>query len=329
MSLIENQRIVVLGAAGFIGFHLSLELSKIKGISLVIVDNHVRGSEDTAYKSLSVIENVQALNLDLSIESSYENLFQKGDYVINCAALNGTQNFYNFPVQVIRHSAITSILAAEYASKIGVDKYIYFGTPESYASGIDLGIITIPTPENVPLIIESPLNLRWSYAASKTIGEVASIANLEQFGLNSVILRVHNIYGPRMGKNHVIPDLVEKFLNGNFEVHGINETRAFMYIDDLIPILMKLIFETIELKNRIFHIGSSKEIRIADLADLIMKELKIEGRIIPVKNFAGSVSRRLPDTSLISEYFSYKETELKYGIQKYIAWYKKNTKQGV
>jgi nucleoside-diphosphate-sugar epimerase len=329
MSLIENQRIVVLGAAGFIGFHLSVELSKIKGVSLVIVDNYVRGLEDPAYKSLSVIENVQALNLDLSIESSYENLFQKGDYVINCAALNGTQNFYNFPVQVIRNSAITSILAAEYASKIGVDKYIYFGTPESYASGVDLGIITIPTPENVPLIIESPLNLRWSYAASKTIGEVASIANLEQFGLNSIILRVHNIYGPRMGKNHVIPDLVEKFLNGNFEVHGINETRAFMYIDDLIPILIKLIFETIELKNRIFHIGSSKEILIADLADLIMKELKIEGRVIPVKNFAGSVSRRLPDTSLISEYFSYKETELQSGIQKYIAWYKENTKQGI
>ena len=329
MSLIENQRIVVLGAAGFIGFHLSVELSKIKGVSLVIVDNYVRGLEDPAYKSLSVIENVQALNLDLSIESSYENLFQKGDYVINCAALNGTQNFYNFPVQVIRNSAITSILAAEYASKIGVDKYIYFGTPESYASGVDLGIITIPTPENVPLIIESPLNLRWSYAASKTIGEVASIANLEQFGLNSIILRVHNIYGPRMGKNHVIPDLIEKFLNGNFEVHGINETRAFMYIDDLVPILIKLIFETIELKNRIFHIGSSKEILIADLADLIMKELKIEGRVIPVKNFAGSVSRRLPDTSLISEYFSYKETELQSGIQKYIAWYKENTKQGI
>jgi len=184
MSLIENQRIIVLGAAGFIGFHLSLELSKIKGVSLVIVDNHARGSNDIAYKNLSEMENVRAIDLDLSIESSYENLFQRGDYVVNCAALNGTQNFYDFPVQVIRNSAITSILAAEYGSKIGINKYIYLGTPESYASGLELGIVTIPTPENVPLIIDSPLNLRWSYAASKTIGEVASMANLEQFGLN-------------------------------------------------------------------------------------------------------------------------------------------------
>jgi UDP-glucose 4-epimerase len=323
MSLIENQRIIVLGAAGFIGFHLSLELSKIKGVSLVIVDNHTRGSNDIAYKNLSEMENVRAIDLDLSIESSYENLFQRGDYVVNCAALNGTQNFYDFPVQVIRNSAITSILAAEYGSKIGINKYIYLGTPESYASGLELGIVTIPTPENVPLIIDSPLNLRWSYAASKTIGEVASMANLEQFGLNSIILRVHNIYGPRMGNNHVIPDLVEKFINGNFEVHGVNETRAFMYIDDLIQILVKFIFETNEFKNRIFHIGSSKETHILDLAKLIMNELKIEGDIIPVKNFTGSVLRRLPDTTLLNDYVSYKETELKSGIQKYIEWYKK------
>jgi UDP-glucose 4-epimerase len=323
MSLIENQRIIVLGAAGFIGFHLSLELSKIKGVSLVIVDNHARGSNDIAYKNLSEMENVRAIDLDLSIESSYENLFQRGDYVVNCAALNGTQNFYDFPVQVIRNSAITSILAAEYGSKIGINKYIYLGTPESYASGLELGIVTIPTPENVPLIIDSPLNLRWSYAASKTIGEVASMANLEQFGLNSIILRVHNIYGPRMGNNHVIPDLVEKFVNGNFEVHGVNETRAFMYIDDLIQILVKFIFETNEFKNRIFHIGSSKETHILDLAKLIMNELKIEGDIIPVKNFTGSVLRRLPDTTLLNDYVSYKETELKSGIQKYIEWYKK------
>jgi nucleoside-diphosphate-sugar epimerase len=325
MPLLKNQRIIVLGSAGFIGFHLSVELSKIKGVSLVIVDNYVRGSNDLAYKNLSEMENVQAINLDLSIESSYENLFQRGDYVINCAALNGTQNFYDFPVQVIRNSAITSILAAEYGSRIGVKKYIYLGTPESYAGGIELGIITIPTPENVPLIIESPLNLRWSYAASKTIGEVASIANLEQYGLNSIILRVHNIYGPRMGNNHVIPDLVEKFINGNFEVHGVNETRAFMYIDDLIKILVKFIFENNEFKNRIFHIGSSKETLILDLANLIMNELKIEGAIIPIKNFVGSVSRRLPDTTLLNNYISYKETELKSGIKKYIDWYKKST----
>ncbi len=324
MSTVKNQRIVVLGAAGFIGFHLSAALSKIKGISLIVVDNHVRGSYDPAYKNLAERENVQAINLDLSIESSYVNLFERGDYVVNCAALNGTQNFYDIPVQVIRNSAISSILAAEYGSKSGVSKYVYLGTPESYASGIELGIVTIPTPESVPLVIDSPLNPRWSYAASKTIGEVASIANLEQYGLNSIILRVHNIYGPRMGNNHVIPDLVQKFTNGNFEVHGVSETRAFMYIDDLIQILVKFIFETKEFKDRIFHIGSARETLILDLANLILNELNIESDLIPKKSFVGSVSRRLPDTTLLNNYISYEETELEVGIKKYIAWYKSN-----
>lgn len=321
MPITENQRIIVLGAAGFIGFHLSLELSKIKGVSLVIVDNHIRGVNDIPYKKLSELENVQAINLDLSVESSYTNLFQQGDFVINCAALNGTQNFYNFPVQVIRNSAMTSILAPEYGSRIGISKYIYLGTPESYASGLELGILTIPTPENVPLTIDSPLNLRWSYAASKTIGEVASIANSEQYGLNSIILRIHNIYGPRMGNNHVIPDLVEKFIGGNFEVYGVNETRAFMYVDDLVQILIKFVFEKNRFKNKIFHIGSSKETRILDLAKSIIDELKIKGDVIPIKNFSGSVSRRLPDTTLLRNYVSYNETPLESGIKKYIDWY--------
>ena len=303
-----------------------MSLAENKKVSLVMIDNYSRGANDTAYKNLAKLDNVRALDLDLSVEDNYLGIFQEGDYVINCAAYNGTQNFYLKPVQVIRNSAITSILAAEYASKFKISKYIYLGTPESYASGIDIGITPIPTPENVPLIIDSPLNLRWSYAASKTIGEVAAIANSEQYGLNSLILRVHNIYGPRMGDNHVIPDLVKKFVNGNFQVHGLNESRAFMYVDDLIYILIKLIFEPIELKNRILHVGSSKETLISDLANLILTELSIQGKVVPGKNFVGSVSRRLPDTSALRQYFDYQETDLKVGIQKYISWYNDNIK---
>lgn len=318
----SEKRIVILGAAGFIGYHLSNSISKYPNVNLVLIDNFVRGRNDNYYRKFSELNNTMVLDLDLSLENSYQNLLNENDIVINCAALNGTQNFYNFPVQVIRHSALTAILAAEYSAICKVDKYIYLGSPESYAGGINLGIVEIPTNESVPLVIDNPLNTRWSYAASKTMGEISAIANHNQYKLDSLIIRVHNIYGPRMGNNHVVPDLVERFLKNNFDVVGIDESRAFMYIDDLVFILNKLIFDKITIEDRILHIGSTREIVIKDLAYMILDILNLKNKINPLANFNGSVLRRAPDTKLLQSKLVYEETDLRTGLNKYIDWFK-------
>ena len=326
MKIKLNQRIVILGAAGFIGFHLSKALTSFYSGSIVLVDNFIRSSNDDQFKALLRFDNVTFLNLDLTNQTSFEKLFNKNDIVVNCAALNGTQNFYDLPTSVIRNSAIPSILAPEYAAKSKVAKYIYLGSAESYAGTINLGLAPLPTPEDIPLVIENPKNVRWSYAVSKTIGEISAIANQHSFGLDIKILRVHNIYGPRMGIDHVVPDLVKKFTNGCFEVFGVNESRAFMYIDDLISILLNFISDTEIDKNIIYHVGSSKETSIQDLAQLILRCLEINGVVIPMDNLEGSVHRRIPDTTLLKERMDFVETELIDGLNSYIDWYKSITK---
>jgi nucleoside-diphosphate-sugar epimerase len=321
MSTSYNQRIVVLGAAGFIGFHLSTKLQDFKNINLVLVDNFVRSSNDKDFQLLTLKPNIIFSDKDLSDPDTYTDLFRSGDIVINCAAYNGTRNFYEYPVDVIRHSAISAVLSAEFAAKAKVAKYLYFGSAESYSGSINLGLATVPTPETVPLVIDNPNNVRWSYAASKTMGEIAVVANASQYGLNAKIFRVHNIYGPRMGFDHVVPDLVRKFISGKFEVNGVNESRAFMYIDDLVSIIIKFIYDDSNDKNLIYHIGSIKETYINDLADLILDLLGIEQRIIPLPNLEGSVMRRIPDTTLLKKRFSFVETDLKVGLKNYINWF--------
>jgi len=319
----DKQRIVILGAAGFIGYHLAMFLNKNCELKILLVDNFIRGKNDVEFKELIKSNRITFKELDLTQENTFIDLFTSNDIVINCAALNGTQNFYEKPVQVIRNSAISAAYAAEYCSKAKVKKYLYFASSESYAGGVAMGYTQVPTTENIPLLIQDVYNPRWSYAASKTLGEVATIANHHQYNLQFIILRIHNVYGPRMGLKHVIPDLIHKFSSGNMQVHGVSETRAFFYINDLNKILYEFVFNEKITSNLVYNVGSTNEISILELANIILKEMKIDLEIEPVDAFIGSVPRRCPDTSLLRSQINYAETDLIVGLRETISWYKK------
>jgi len=316
----KYNRVVILGAAGFIGYHLAKSLAVEAKVDLLLVDNFIRGANDEDFLKLSGLQNVNFAELDLSKESSFENLFNKSDLVINCAALNGTQNFYQVPLDVMLNTGISAFFAARYAALAQVHKYIYLGSSESYAGGVNLGFVGVPTNESVPLVIENVENIRWSYSLGKTFGEIACYSANSQLGLNFQILRIHNIYGPRMGNKHVIPDLIEKFRLGNMEVPGHGESRAFMYIDDLVGVVRFLIAN--ENKDiKLMNVGSQTETLIKILAEKIAKVLEIEKAIKPLESWPGSVKRRLPDTSLLRSIYAFDETSFDEGLDKTISWY--------
>lgn len=318
----DKQRIVILGAAGFIGYHLARYFHENCDLNIVLIDNFVRGTNDAEFKELINFKRIEFKELDLTQENTFIDLFTINDIVINCAAMNGTQNFYEKPVQVIRNSAISAVYAAEYCSKAKVKKYLYFASSESYAGGVTMGYTSVPTNENVPLLVQDVYNPRWSYAASKTIGEVATIANHHQYNLQFIILRIHNIYGPRMGLKHVIPDLIHKFSSGNMQVHGVHESRAFFYINDLNKILFEFVFNEKIISNLVYNVGSTTEINVLDLAKIIREELNIDLEIEPLDAFNGSVPRRCPDTSLLRSQINYTETDLMDGLRATLSWYK-------
>lgn len=319
----KYNRIVILGAAGFIGYHIAKSLATEAKIDLLLVDNFLRGTKDGDFIRLSGLQKVKFIELDLSKESSFDGLFQKSDLVINCAALNGTQNFYQVPLDVMINSGVSALYAARYTALAQVQKYIYMGSSESYAGGVNLGFVDVPTREDVPLVIENVENTRWSYSLGKTFGEIACYAANSQLGLNFQILRIHNIYGPRMGNKHVIPDLIEKFRLGNMDVPGHRETRAFMYIDDLVEVVKYLIVHDNK-EIQLMNVGSQTETLIKTLAERIAKGLNINLPINPLESWPGSVKRRLPDTSLLRSIYAFKETSLDEGLDKTISWYLNN-----
>ena len=209
------KRALITGGAGFIGFHLAKHLAEQK-YNVTILDNFARGKEDREFLELIEKENVQFFKGDITKQETFDELDklngeEKFDYVYHLAAINGTENFYNIPDKVLKVGVIGTINVLDWFVKKNYGKLLFSSSSEAYAGALKLfgEEFPIPTHENVPLIVDDPSNVRWSYGASKIIGEVAIYAYAKSFNIKDfVIIRYHNIYGPRMGNDHVIPQFI-------------------------------------------------------------------------------------------------------------------------
>jgi nucleoside-diphosphate-sugar epimerase len=289
------KRIMVTGAAGFIGFHLATRLQHQADARVVLVDNHARGQHDAAYRRLRQMANVEAFEVDLTDPGQVARLPDDVDVVYHLAALNGTQNFYERPYEVLRCGTLPTFhLIEKYVRGGCLSRFVYAGTPESYASTVARFDWEVPTDETVPLCVDDVFNERWSYAAAKIHGEVLTINACRQFRVPFSIIRYHNVYGPRMGDKHVVPDFLARLKRGRAELHGHDDTRAFLYIDDAVDATLR-IGACDAAAGQVINVGGDQEISILGLAREMMDILgRGDGEIALHPAPAGSVKRRLP-----------------------------------
>jgi UDP-glucose 4-epimerase len=289
---------LVTGAAGFLGFHLARALSSRPNMHVTCVDDFSRGEQDEAYRALGSSGNVTCIEADLCNLEAVESLPSDVDYVYHLAALNGTQNFYDRPMHVIRACTLPTLnLLEKYASVSGSKpRFIFAGTSEAYASTVTRFSWPVPTAEDVPLSIDDPTNPRWSYAVSKMHGEVAVNQTGRTTGLPVTIIRYHNAYGPRMGDKHVIPDFLARSRNDRFELFGHADTRSFLYVDDAVRATV-MVAESPECIGETVNIGSEEELTMQELGIKIMRVIGRNEEIILHPSPAGSVKRRAPDIS--------------------------------
>ena len=259
-------KILVTGAKGFIGSHICERLNK---------NPYYVIPWDRANGDLKVITK-----------------FPQVDCVIHLAAMVTTSDYYTKAFDVLQNNIIPTLnLLNFYRQQKHKPLFIYTGTPESYAGATDLYNYKIPTDENAPFVISDPKNLRWSYAGSKGLGEQAVIAS----GLDYIIVRPHNTYGPGQ-VGHFVNEFVERAKNKDYTVHGSDNTRSWLYIDDFCDAFIKLM----NCKNAInetVNIGSADEYPVIDLAKIILQKMNIDEQPIALKGPKGSVSRRQADIS--------------------------------
>ncbi|HEY6815834.1 MAG TPA: NAD-dependent epimerase/dehydratase family protein [Croceibacterium sp.] len=287
---------LITGAAGFIGFHLARTLADRPDARVIAVDNFVRGERDQALRALADKPNVTFIEADLTREDAVAGLPDDIDIVFHMAALNGTQNFYERPMDVIRCSTLPTILLVERFGRIGLTRMVYAGTSESYASTVTRFGWPVPTAEDVVLSIDGVENPRWSYAASKMHGEVVTAQGGKSYGFPWSIIRYHNVYGPRMGDRHVVPDFFERMREGRYELFGHEDTRSFLYIDDAVRATLA-VGETPECAGQIVNVGSVEEITIRELGQRMLAARGLHAEMVLHPSPSGSVRRRAPDIS--------------------------------
>ena len=316
-------RAVITGGAGFIGFHLGKKLVSM-GWQVSLVDLKVPSAEDVEFHEFIQNNAVAHLQVDLTKSEQFAKL-PDTDYVFHFAALNGTQNFYNTPYKVLVNSGIPIVALME--RYMGKAKFIYAGSSESYAPGIKYGITQIPTPESAPFIIDEPSNPRWSYSMGKSFGEIACQAYGSEYGEHSLILRFHNVYGPRMGINHVVPDVILNALDGKYILNGWENTRSFVYIDDAIEDVVGLATQFSFNETEVINLGSEDEISILTLGETILKLMNIKSQFELHEAPKGSVSRRRPDLAELTRILGdRKRVDLEVGLEQTLNWYRSNRK---
>jgi nucleoside-diphosphate-sugar epimerase len=189
----------------------------------------------------------------------------------------------------------------------------------------------VPTPETTALTVPDVLNPRYSYSGGKIISELMALNFGRKNFQRALILRPHNVYGPDMGWEHVIPEFTlrmrdlprKKKTAVPFEIQGTGkETRAFIYIDDAIEGALRVMEKGEHLG--IYHIGTSDEIAIEKLAREIAALLGRNIKVAAGKLRAGSPTRRCPDVTKLRKLGFKPRTSLREGLARTVQWYDEN-----
>jgi dTDP-glucose 4,6-dehydratase/UDP-glucose 4-epimerase len=318
-------RVLVTGGAGFIGSSLCKHLYGL-GHEVTVLDDLSRGKAERLRNTP-----VNLIPGDIRDEMKVHRAVQGQDAVIHLAYLQGTQTFYAEPRQVLDVAlrGVLNLMSA--CEQWGCGDFLLVSSSEAYQVAPE-----VPTGEDVPLTVPDVLNPRYSYGGGKIASELVTLA-WQRTGVldRAVIARPHNIYGPDMGREHVIPEfclrmnqLVKEQPSAAilpFPIQGTGlETRSFCYISDCVEQLALLLEKG---QTGVYHVGTMVERSIEQVAHEVAACYGKQVKVIPGTLPKGSPPKRLPDTTKMDQLAgigNLVRTPFKDGLSATVTWYQNN-----
>ena len=313
-------KILVTGGSGFIGSGLVKALVHA-GAQVRVLDDNSRGA---ARRLADVETDIEFIAGDIRDAQAVEQAALGMDEVHHLAFVNGTEFFYSAPDLVLDVGVRGMVNVIDACRKQNVGTLILASSSEVYQTPPQ-----IPTDESAPLVVPDVLNPRYSYGAGKLISEIMAINFGRKYFDRVLIFRPHNVYGPDMGWEHVVPQFALRIHAAakrqpsgrlRFEIQGTGQdTRSFCFIDDLVAGVMVMREKGAHLG--IYHVGTAEEVAIADLAQRIAGLAGREIELVAGKPAPGGTARRCPDISKLGQLGYKPHVPLAQGLPPTLDWY--------
>lgn len=273
---------LVTGGCGFIGSHIVDKLVEL-GHEVIVIDNLSSQVHDQFYFN----DNAIYYKLDISDFDSVKDLFCGVDTVFHLAAESRIQPSINNPLQAVKTNALGTTSVLEAARINNVRRIVYSSTSSAYG-------LKNPAPQTETMIKDC-LN---TYSVSKTFGEEMCIAYTKMFGIETIILRYFNIYGPREPLRGEYAPVIGLFLKQYKEnkpltiVPDGTQRRDFTHVYDAVEANVAAMNARMESYGEIFNIGSGKNYSVKEIADMISKkQIDVEPRIGEAKETLANISK--------------------------------------
>lgn len=280
----ERLRVLVAGAAGFIGSHLCDALLAL-GYEVIGVDNFLTGSPRNL-RHLAGHPRFRFLEHDVVAPLGVDGPL---DAVFNLASPASPRDYLAHPIETLRTGAEGSRNLLELARTKGA-RYVLASTSECYGDPLEH-----PQRETYWGNV-NPVGPRSCYDESKRFAEALTMAYHRQFGLSTHIARIFNTYGPRMQHDdgRIVPNFILQALrNLPITVYGDgSQTRSFCYVDDLVEGLILLGASDEHLP---VNLGNPEEMTVLDFAGLVRRLTGSRSEIIHEPLPEDDPQRRQPD----------------------------------
>ena len=300
-----NKRILVTGAAGFVGSNLAIDFLDA-GYSVVAIDNLSAGT----------IENVDGRaefhERDICDPEIYP-FFRNVDAVFHLAAKSSLTDCLAKPLDAARVNVLGTLNIVDCAKRAEVPKFVYADTSAEYE-----GINQFPTPETQV----KPIGV---YAASKHGGAAFCDSYRELYGMNITTVRYFNVYGPAQDWRRVVPPVMSAFiirmLSGERPViYGNGEKRRdFIYVDD-VNALHRLIFEDTRSAGKVFNVGTGTNFSVNQIYECIEGILKTGLKPIYKPDLPGEAQITLADVTSAAQLGWKPKIDIEEGLRRSIRY---------
>jgi NAD dependent epimerase/dehydratase len=312
----SGRKVLVTGAAGFIGSHLVESLAS-DGAE---VRAFVRYNSRNDYGWLEQLDDtlgdeVEIFRGDLANPEAVYNAVRECDTIFHLGALIPIPYSYQHPREFVEANVAGTLNVLEACRREPVRRIVHTSTSEVYGTAL-----------RVPIDEEHPLNAQSPYAATKIGADQLALSFRRSFEMPVVVARPFNTFGPRQSARAVIPTLITQALAlESVELGSTHPTRDFLYVEDLARGFRRCA-EADGVEGEVINLGTGTEISIADLAETVFRLVGRESALSYSEDRArppqSEVERLLADTSKARRLLDWSpEVSLEEGLRRTIEWF--------